>query len=1839
MAAEKRKAITDERPKKKAKAATQEKDSKQSKSGKSNDALQNDRKPIRRSVLLQEEKSFPRGGASVLTPIEQKQIRAKAERDVLFEQQTGQKASYSADDDGDLFDRNDSTEAAPAKRRPQVKSSKSSSAQKPESQGIKVHGLSYKTLIPGSTVLGRVTAVTSKDLAVALPNNLTGFVPITAVSEKLNERIEQVLNGDPTNDDEEDVDSDIELKKLFYSGQWLRAIVTTTSSEQKDGQSRRHIELSLDPQLVNGSLDPASVVVNSMLQASVRSVEDHGVIMDLGLANPKVKGFISKKELGSAHKLEDIEVGQALLCLVTGKGSDGKVLKLSPDAARFSALMPGKQIPVISEAPTVDGFLPGTAVDALITDSGEGGLTAKLMGMVDVTADVVHCGAGHAPSGSISQKYKIGSKTKARIMWVLPTDDGSRQVGVSLLSQTLAMPPPPSKLPPNVTEKLRAQSAALEQSLPSSSIIDGATVTGSMADRGLFFNLVTGEESSPPLRAFAHISQLSDSHTESLSSSTGQYKLDSTHRARVIAFNPVDGLYYVSLKQSVISQPFLRLEDLQVGELVEAKVDRLILGRGTQGVTGVIVKLGDHISALVPEMHMSDAALQHPERKFREGFPVKGRVLSVDFDKRQARVTLKKTLVNDDSNPIWKAYSGLEVEQESKGTIVSLLEKGAVVQFYGPVRAFLPISDMSESYVESPAKHFRLGQTVTARILEVKPESGEMKVSCKAMQGMDEETEKAYESVETGQVLSATITSILADQVELELEGGVRGLLRVGHLIDGSASKAESAIRRLRVGQRLNDLVALDKLKRSHQVLLTNKSSIAKDAKEGRLVKTFKDAVPGRKVHGFVRNITPEGVYVEFVNQTVALLPKSQLLPESVEQPAFGLRKDQTITAWVLSVNEGRAQFALTMREPVAQPKTATGAVASSASSSVQPMQNPVDPSLSTTADLTLNRTTKAKIVSVKNTQINVRLADGVHGRVDASEAFDSWEEIEEPKAPLQGRFKPNQIIDVQVLGIRDARGWRFLPFSHRGRGNAVVELSAKRSRVDKDSVKLLGGLNEVKKGEKHVGFINNIAEDCVWVSLSPGVRGRVALMDLSEDVGLLQNVGKNFPIGSALQLRVKDVFLDTSRLDLTTRSIDVEEAPVKLDTLMPGEVVPGRVTKVSDRAITVQLSDSLAGPVPLVELSDDFDSADPARYAKNDIVRVRVLALDRPNRKVFLSLRPSLVLSSSLPVKDPQISSFTHVKPGMLVRGFVKHVGEKGVLVSLSGTVDAFVRISDLSDDFIKDWQNYLQVDRLVQGRVISVDEAAKQAQLSLKASQVDENYKAPIKLEELTPGMIVSGKARKIEDFGVFIDIDGTQPKLSGLAHRSEIADKRVADVRRLYSEGDKVKAKILKVDVQARKISLGLKASYFEHEDGDEEGDEDAGELEADVEDEDDEDGVAITGVDIAGDEGLINAGVDRDDIEDMDSEDAAPNFDDLDDDGAEDKDDIPSKAGPGLKATGFDWTGDSLDLVGNGAPSDSEPETTSKKRKRARAEIKVDLTGDLDKHGPRSESDFERQLLGQPNESGLWIQYMAFQLQLSEMQKARDIAERALRTIHIRDVDEKANIWIAWMNLEVEYGDDDRLQAVFRQACQVQEPLEMHEKLASIYIDSGRHDKADEMFERIVGNKAFRASPDIWLNYATFLMNSLKQPARARPLLPRALQSIPQSEHRLLTAKFAALEFRTQSGDPERGRTIFEGLVSEWPKWATGWDMWVDIERGRVEKEESEGARMEALGRARTLYERMGRTAMKKRRAKFLFKRWLELEEKYGDANGQERVKALAREFVERLQARGGDEMEG
>ena len=198
---------------------------------------------------------------------------------------------------------------------------------------------------------------------------------------------------------------------------------------------------------------------------------------------------------------------------------------------------------------------------------------------------------------------------------------------------------------------------------------------------------------------FAHISRISDKRVRDLSESSGQWKAGSKHRGRITGFNPVDEMFLVSLEEKVLDLPFLSFEDARPGQLVQGTVSKYKSQDGE--IRGVILKITDSVSGLVPASHLSDVQLQFPEKKFKMDSVVKARVLAVDVDRWRITMTCKKTLLNSKAK-VWSSYSDVTEGALAPGTIVAFLPSGALVEFYGRLKGFLPSSEMSESFIRDP---------------------------------------------------------------------------------------------------------------------------------------------------------------------------------------------------------------------------------------------------------------------------------------------------------------------------------------------------------------------------------------------------------------------------------------------------------------------------------------------------------------------------------------------------------------------------------------------------------------------------------------------------------------------------------------------------------------------------------------------------------------------------------------------------------------------------------------------------------------------------------------------------------------------------------------------------------------------------------------------------------------------------------------------------------------------------------------------------------------------------------------------------------------------------------
>jgi len=252
-----------------------------------------------------------------------------------------------------------------------------------------------------------------------------------------------------------------------------------------------------------------------------------------------------------------------------------------------------------------------------------------------------------------------------------------------------------------------------------------------------------------------------------------------------------------------------------------------------------------------------------------------------------------------------------------------------------------------------------------------------------------------------------------------------------------------------------------------------------------------------------------------------------------------------------------------------------------------------------------------------------------------------------------------------------------------------------------------------------------------------------------------------------------------------------------------------------------------------------------------------------------------------------------------------------------------------------------------------------------------------------------------------------------------------------------------------------------------------------------------------------------------------------------------------------------------------------------------------------------------LLGSPDSSYLWLRYMSFQLSLTEIERARDVAERALRKIDLREQRERFNIWAALINLEKAHGDENSFVAVFQRALQGSNPKDNYLHVAATHERAGDFELTDAAYEAAC--KKFRQSSDVWNAWMVSAMTRGEN-ARCKAILQRAVLMLPNAQHVGLISKFGQLEFKY--GSPERGRTVFDGILSNYPKRVDVWSIYLDMELRAGEP-----------GCIESLFDRVTSLRLSSKKMKFFFSRYLQYARNARNEELVSHVKEKAREFVE------------
>jgi len=390
--------------------------------------------------------------------------------------------------------------------------------------------------------------------------------------------------------------------------------------------------------------------------------------------------------------------------------------------------------------------------------------------------------------------------------------------------------------------------------------------------------------------------------------------------------------------------------------------------------------------------------------------------------------------------------------------------------------------------------------------------------------------------------------------------------------------------------------------------------------------------------------------------------------------------------------------------------------------------------------------------------------------------------------------FLPGSQIDIKVTRDIDGLLGKKMSFKvlkiNNKRSNVIV---SRRAVMEEDRLRKKGEtIGKIREGALLKGIVKNITDYGVFVDLG-GIDGLLHISDISW--GRINHPSEYFAVGDEIEVIILKFDEENERITLGYKQKQPDPWTDVLEKYPVGKKVSGKVVSITDYGAFVELEDGLEGLVHISEIDWTPKLKHPSKYLSiGETVEAVVLRVDREERKLSLSIK------QTKPSPWEIISETYEV--GQKITGKVKSLTDFGAFIGLPEGVDGLIHISDLSwTKHIKHPSEVLKKGQKVDALILGLDPENEKMALGLKQLQPDPWI-------EVIPGRFklgdeVSGKVLRITDFGIFIELEG---EVEGLIYSSEVVPRSSEDEP--IKEGDEIRARIIKIDLEERKIGLSMK-----------------------------------------------------------------------------------------------------------------------------------------------------------------------------------------------------------------------------------------------------------------------------------------------------------------------------------------------------------------------------------------------------------------------------------------------
>lgn len=334
------------------------------------------------------------------------------------------------------------------------------------------------------------------------------------------------------------------------------------------------------------------------------------------------------------------------------------------------------------------------------------------------------------------------------------------------------------------------------------------------------------------------------------------------------------------------------------------------------------------------------------------------------------------------------------------------------------------------------------------------------------------------------------------------------------------------------------------------------------------------------------------------------------------------------------------------------------------------------------------------------------------------------------------------------------------------------------------------------KVGDIVEGSVKSIASFGAFIDLG-GFDGLLHINDMSW--GHVSKPKDYVKKGQSIKLKIINLDKENNKINLSLKHFTDNPWSTFADKYNAGDVVKGKVTKLTDFGAFIEIEDGIEGMAHISEFSWVKKINHPKElFSVGDEVECMILSYDLEQGRISLGIKQVL--------ENPWDTLDEKYPEGMQLERKIAKVTNAGAFIELEEGITGFLHIDDISwTRKVKNAFSILKPDEMINIVIINVDKVNRRIRLGIK--QLTENPWDVLN-RTFSRGSVIEGTISGKTDFGLFVKVQGD---IEGLINKTNISDKFNEELdaeMEKYNVGDKVKTVITEINPRKKKLSLSIK-----------------------------------------------------------------------------------------------------------------------------------------------------------------------------------------------------------------------------------------------------------------------------------------------------------------------------------------------------------------------------------------------------------------------------------------------